>query len=89
MIPQAVLQAYRDARLARGDLRVWAAALETLSFYQPRPFKVAAVARVTGIHVAHVAASVRRLTAAGYLERGPQQGQLRTYLLRTSTNRAA
>lgn len=84
VIPDSCLAAYDDPRLARGDLKIWKHALRELSFYEPRPFKVRSVARLTGVHFAHVAASVRRLTAAGYLERGPKDGPVRTYLLRNS-----
>lgn len=81
MIARSLVEAYRDRRLARRDLVVWADAIECLCFTEPRPFKLLAVARATGIHVGHVAASVRRLTVAGYLLRGPKLGQLRTYTL--------
>jgi hypothetical protein len=87
VIPESCLAAYDDPRLARGDLKIWKCALQSLSFYEPRPFKVRSVSRTTGVHFAHVAASVRRLAAAGYLERGPKDGGVRTYLLRVSPGR--
>lgn len=85
MIPAAAVQAYRDARLKRRDLRVYAYALESLSFLQPRPFKICAVSRATALAPSHAAASVRRLRSAGYLERGPNNGAIRTYILTTTT----
>lgn len=83
MIPSTALWAYRDPRLKRRDLRVYANALERLSYYQPRLYKVRVVARESGLHYGHAAASIRRLVACGYLERGPDDGARHTYLLRT------
>lgn len=87
MTARVVIEALRDRRLMRRDLRIYADALECLSFVEAKPYKVIAVARVTGIHVAHVAASLRRLTASGYLERGAKVGQLRTYILCATTQK--
>jgi len=85
VIPQSCLQAYVDRRLVRSDLRVWKHALECLSFYHPRPFKVRSVSRATGMRFQHVAVSIRRLTEAGYFERGNlPTTQIHTYLLRTT-----
>jgi DNA-binding MarR family transcriptional regulator len=89
MIPAALIQAYRDPALKRRDLIVYAFALEALSFYQPRVFKVRAVARASAMHWTHTAACIRRLVQAGYLERGPNDGALRTYLLTQSTRQLA
>lgn len=80
VIPAAAIAAYRDRRLKRRDLIVYAAALERLSFHQPQPFKVRQMALVVGIHFAHVAASLRRLTSLGYLQRGPDDRH-HTYIL--------
>ena len=83
MIPLAVIAAYRDSRLKRRDLIVYARAIETLSFFRPLPFKCRTEAPKIGMAFQHVAASVQRLTVCGYLERGPTDGRMRTYLLRT------
>lgn len=74
--------AYIDPRLKRRDLRIYANALDCLSFVEPRTFKIRSVARATSMHYAHAAASIRRLVACGYLERGPDDGPRHTYLLR-------
>jgi DNA-binding IclR family transcriptional regulator len=87
-----VLAAFRDGRLKRRDLRVYATAIETLSFYVPLQFKVRVVARQTGLHYADAARSIRRLTVTGYLERARNDGAIHTYLVRMvppSTDRAA
>lgn len=89
MIPAALIHAYRDPVLKRRDLIVYAYALEALSFHAFRPFKVRAVARATAVHWTHAAGSVRRLCQAGYLERGPNDGTLRTYVLTLSPRKLA
>ena len=81
VIPAAAIAAYRDRRLKRRDLIVYAVALERLSFHQPQAFKVRQMAPIVGMHFGHVAASLRRLTALGYLERGPDDRH-HTYILR-------
>lgn len=91
IIPASVLSAYRDRRLKRRDLIVYALALEQLSFIHLNQFKVRSVATDADMHYQHAAACIRRLVAFGYLERGPNDGYGRTYLLRSSpeTKRAA
>lgn len=83
MIPQAVTTAMQDRRLQRRDLFVYGAALEALSFYQPQPLKLHAVSRTVHLSEPAVSVAIRRLVRLGYLERGPQDGNRRTYLVRS------
>ena len=77
-----------DARLRMPDRKVYKAALRQLSYYQPRPLKVRALARTVlnrngkPMNPATVWRAIERLLALGYLEPGPKDGRRRTYLLR-------
>jgi hypothetical protein len=87
--PPATIAALKDRRLKRRDLIVYAVALEHLSYYQPRPFKVRVVAKVLSVHFGDAGQSIRRLLHFGYLETGPKDGKMRTYLLRESADPTA
>lgn len=82
MIPQAVLTAFHDRRLKRRDLFVYGVALEALSFYEPRTFKVRSAALAAHMPFPAASIAIRRLTEFGYLESGPDDGPRNTYLLR-------
>lgn len=88
MIPAIVLQALVDRRLDTSHRLVYRAALQSLSWHQPRPFKVMAIANQVHnrngrpMHRATVTRARARLVEFGYLERGPNDGRLSTYLLR-------
>lgn len=82
MIPGSLLDALEDRRLERRDLRVLGRALRELSYYEPRPFKNNAVARGLKLHRSDVSRARAKLLALGYLERGPDDGPRRTYILR-------
>lgn len=82
MIVPAAADALRDRRLQRRDLIVYGYALQSLSFYAPRTFKVRQVARVVQMSPPEVSRATRRLVNFGYLERGPDDGAIHTYLVR-------
>lgn len=77
-----------DSRLTMPDRKVYRAALHALSYYQPRPLKVRALAhrirnrKGRSVNPSTVWRAIERLLACGYLENGPKEGRRRTYLLR-------
>jgi hypothetical protein len=76
-----------DARLHAPDRKVYRQALRALSYYEPRPLKVRALARAIHnrngrpMNPSTVWRSIERLLLLGYLEAGPRDGRRRTYLL--------
>jgi len=80
----APIAALKDRRLRRTDLIVYGVALEALSFYEPRRFKVRVVGRAAHLHFPDASRAIRRLVVLGYLESGPTDGRSHTYLLRST-----
>ena len=79
----AVVAALTDPRLQRRDLYVYHLALSELDLQEWRHFKRAYVARRCTMLGSHVSRAMKRLCAAGYLERdnadwtGPRRYRLR------------
>jgi hypothetical protein len=76
-----------DARLLIPDRKVYRQALRHLSYYEPRPLKVRALARAIHnrqgrpMNPSTVWRSLQRLLQFGYLEATGKQGRRSTYLL--------
>lgn len=80
MIP-AALAALGDRRLHRRDLIVYGLSLQELDISEHRTMKLTVLAKQTGMRESHVSRSLRRLAQLGYLQRGPLEGNRRTYRL--------
>ena len=89
MILPAITQALQDGDLRPTDYRVYGYCLEYLDLVEFRPLKAKACAERIKKRRQHVAWSLRRLTALGYLEAGTKlDGHTRTYRLRLSVQRS-
>lgn len=94
MIPHALQFAAHDrARLHHLTVRVYVVLFGHLDHVAYRPLKRLLPARELGIAENQVSRAVEQLCAAGYLERGPNEGppgrQVRTYRLAVSPKTAA
>lgn len=79
MIPEIVTGAFMDPRLHDTDKRVYGLALRELSFFEVRPLKRHYIARALGISRSSAHRALQTLTRHGYICRGEDDGQLRTY----------
>ena len=89
MIPATVLSALVDRRLSIPERLVYRVALRTLSWQESRPLKLTSLAHQLRnrhgrpMHPMTISRGLKHLVDLGYLERGPNDGRRRTYLLRT------
>ena len=84
MIPTCLVQAARDTSLRGVTLALYIVLFERLDFIEPRPAKLSALAKQTGVKKSNVSRAFARLIQRGYLTRGPDDGHRKTYRLGVS-----
>jgi len=84
MAPWTAVTAASDAELSASSVRAYVALHDALDHGLPRPVKIAWLTRKARVSPAGASAALAQLLARGYLDRGPDDGRLRTYRLTDS-----